>query len=216
MKKRYIFGIVMTALLAIAVIAFFVYKNWGDIQDAFSGTKNTPKTQAGVVKAVFTVQASPDPVKPDEIIQQAKSDSKLATELAALKSKTKELTDKPNEMFDKVADTFKSEAGVKASQGAPISQIVVENTKQRQAKDETAAADEYRDILKQIEVEKAKGAIALTGARTEAQKAAKFDAIAIDALDAEMELYAENKIKIRQPRRPLSKAEAEAYVSLCS
>ena len=213
MKRKYIFGIVVTAAVAVAVIAFFVYKNWGDIQDAFHG--NTKKDKlSGVVKAVFSVKTPVAPIKPDEIMQHAKSDSKLATELAALKSKTKELADKATATFDKVVGTFKTESAIKASQGVPVSEIVVENTKQRQAKDETAAADEYRNILKQIEIEKAKGTVSLTGARTETQKAAKFDAI--DALDAEMELYAENKIRTRQPRRPLSKAEAEAYVSMCS
>ena len=34
MKKRYIFGIVITALLAVAVIAFFVYKNFFGLNEA--------------------------------------------------------------------------------------------------------------------------------------------------------------------------------------
>jgi hypothetical protein len=34
----------------------------------------------------------------------------------------------------------------------------------------------------------------------------------IDALDAEMELYSENKISVRRPMKPFSKGEAEAYV----
>ena len=215
MKKRYIFGIVITALLAVAVISFFVYKNWADIEDAFSGNKKKEKS-AGVVKAVFSVKTPVVPVNPNNVLQESKSDPKLATELAALKSKTKELADEANETFEKVVDTFKSESAAKASQGAPVSQIVVENTKQRQAKAETAAADEYRNIIKQIEIEKAKAAVSLTGARTETTKAEKYDALAIDALDAEMELYAENRITTRRPRRPLSKAEAEAYVSICS
>jgi len=215
MKKRYIFGIVITALIAIGVIAFFVYKNWADIEDAFSGDKKKEKS-AGVVKAVFSVKTPVIPVNPNNVLQESKSDPKLAAELVALKSKAKELAAKADETFEKVVDTFKSESAAKASQGAPVSQIVVENTKQRQAKAETAAADEYRNIIKQIEIEKAKAAVSLTGARTETTKTEKLNALNIDALDAEMELYAENRIRNLRPRRILSKGEAEAYVSLCS
>jgi len=155
-------------------------------------------------------------VNPNNVLQESKSDPKLATELAALKTKAKELAAKADETFEKVVDTFKAESAAKASQGAPVSKIVVENTKQRQAKAETAAADEYRNIIKQIEIEKAKAAVSLTGARTETTKTDKYNALNIDALDAEMELYAENRIQNLRPRRILSKAEAEAYVSICS
>lgn len=209
MKKRYIFGIVMTAVVAVAVIAFFVYKNWDDIKDAFSGKKKG--ADAGVAKAVINT-AKATPVSPDAVVNAAKPDSKLAVELDAIKSKTKELTDKANQTFDKVLDTFKAEGQAKAAQSQPVSQIVVENTKQRKAKDETAASKQYTDILKQIEIEKAKAAISLTGARTEAQKTATLNALNVDALDAEMELYSENKIRTQVSRRPFSKGEAEAYV----
>jgi hypothetical protein len=209
MKKRYIFGIVATALLAVAVIAFYVYKNWGDIQDAFSGKKSV---RGGAVKAAFSSKAPATPVSPDAIVNAAKPSSKLVSELSAIKSKTKEFTDKANMTFTKVINTFKTEKATKASQSVPISQIVVENTKQRKAKDETAAADEYNNILKQIEIEKAKAAISLTGARTENQKTVKYNTLNVDALDAEMELYSENKIRTRGSRRPLTKGEAEAYV----
>ncbi|AGE55714.1 hypothetical protein ATCVMN08101_657L [Acanthocystis turfacea Chlorella virus MN0810.1] len=209
MKKRYIFGIVMTALLAVAVIAFFVYKNLDDIKDAFSPKKKS--ANADVVKAVMTT-TKVAPVSPDTIVNATKPDSALAAELNDLKGKTQEITDEANKAFDKVLDTFKAEGDAKAAQSTHVSSIVVENTKQRKAKDETAASKEYMDILKQIEVEKAKAAISLTGARTETQKAATLNALEVDALDAEMELYSENKIRSDAPRRPFSKAEAEAYV----
>ncbi|AGE53594.1 hypothetical protein ATCVGM07011_599L [Acanthocystis turfacea Chlorella virus GM0701.1] len=211
MKKRYIFGIVMAALLAVAVIAFFVYKNLDDIKDAFSGTKKTPSAQAGVVKAVMNT-AKVAPVSPDAVVNVAKPDSRLVAELNALERKTRELTDTANKTFDKVLNTFKTEAKTKEAQSAPVANIVVENTKQRKAKDEVAASDKYMDILKQIEVEKAKAAIALTGARTEGQKTATLNTLNIDALDAEMELYSENRIRTHAMMKPFSKGEAEAYI----
>ncbi|AGE56030.1 hypothetical protein ATCVMO0605SPH_584L [Acanthocystis turfacea Chlorella virus MO0605SPH] len=211
MKKRYIFGIVITALLAVAVIAFFVYKNLDDIKDAFSGTKKTPNAQAGVVKAVLTT-SKVAPTSPDAIVNATKSNSRLSAELNALKRKTQELANTANKTFDKVLYTFKAEAKTKASQSTPVSDIVVENTKQRKAKDEDAAADKYMEILKQIEIEKAKAAISLTGARTESQKTATLNTLNIDALDAEMELYSENRIRTQASRKPFSKGEAEAYV----
>ena len=211
MKKRYIFGIVMAALLAVAVIAFFVYKNLDDIKDAFSGTKKTPDAQAGVVTTVMnTTKAAP--TSPDAVLNAAKPDSKLVAELNALKRKTQELTDTANKTFDKVLYTFETEAKTKSAQSTPVSDIVVENTKQRKAKDEVAASDKYMEILKQIEVEKAKAAISLTGARTEAQKTATLNTLNIDALDAEMELYSENRIRTHATMKPFSKGEAEAYI----
>ncbi|AGE49221.1 hypothetical protein ATCVBr0604L_593L [Acanthocystis turfacea Chlorella virus Br0604L] len=211
MKRRYIFGIVMAALLAVAVIAFFVYKNLDDIKDALSGTKKTPNAQAGVVTAVMNT-TKVAPANPDAVLNVAKPDSKLVAELNALKRKTQELTDTANNTFDKVLYTFKTEAKTKSAQSTPVSDIVVENTKQRKAKDEVAASDKYMEILKQIEVEKAKAAIALTGARTEAQKTATLNTLNIDALDAEMELYSENRIRTHATRKPFSKGEAEAYI----
>ncbi|AGE50227.1 hypothetical protein ATCVCanal1_544L [Acanthocystis turfacea Chlorella virus Canal-1] len=213
MKRRYIFGIVMAALLAVAVIAFFVYKNWGDIQDAFPGKKKG--SNAGVVKAVMTT-TKVAPASPDAIANATKADSKLAAEVGVIKSRAKELEDKANQTFDKVLNTFKAEGETKAAQSTHVSGIVIENTKQRKAKDETAASKQYTDILKQIEVEKAKAAISLTGARTEAQKAATLNALNVDALDAEMELYSENKIRAKGSRRPFTKGEAEAYVKYFS
>ena len=209
MKKRYIFGIVMTALLAVAVIAFFVYKNWEDIKDAFSAKKKS--ANADVVKAVMTTTKAA-PVSITEVVNAVKSDPALATELDDLKRKTQEITDNANKTFDKVIDTFKAEGEAKAAQSTHVSGIVVENTKQRKAKDETAASKEYMDILKQIEIEKAKAAIALTGARTENKKAATLNTLDVDALDAEMELYSENRIRPPGSMRPFSKGEAEAYV----
>jgi hypothetical protein len=128
MKKRYIFGIVMTALLAVAVIAFFVYKNLDDIKDAFSTKKKS--ANANVVKAVMTT-TKVTPMNPDVVVNATRPDSKLTTELDVLKSKTQELTEKANQTFDKVIDTLKAEGETKAAQSTHVSAIVVENSKQR-------------------------------------------------------------------------------------
>jgi hypothetical protein len=135
-------------------------------------------------------------------------DVKLVEERGVMEKTNAEVAKNTGTVVQKTVGVVGVEKDTKEAQGAPIAKIVVENTKQREAKAQQAASKAYAELIKDIEEEKAKAAVLLTATRTEGEKIQK-----IDALDLEMELYAENKLCNRRVRRPISKRDAEFLVS---
>ena len=204
MKKRYVAVIVITAFIALAGVGFLLYKNWDDIQKIWSFTKKK-------VKDVKFPLVKPKPVTPEDpntILEAPKVDIKLVEERGVIEKKNTAVAKNTGTVVQKTVGVVGAEKDTKEAQGTPIANIVVENTKQREAKAQHSASKVYAELIKDIEEEKAKAAVLLTATRTEGEKIKK-----IDALDLEMELYAENKLCSRRVRRPISKKDAEFLVS---
>jgi hypothetical protein len=204
MKKRYTVVIVVIALLAFAGIGYFIYNKWSEIQKILAvGVSKIKKIKFPVVKA--------KPVRPVDaavILAAPKTDAKLAADQKDLQKADAVIKRDTADVSAQIIGTVRDESKQKAAKGQPISDIVVDNTKQREAKAQAGASGIYTDIIKQIEIEKAKSAVLLTAIRTETEKKQR-----IDALDLEMELYPENRLRDRRVRRPLSKSDAEYLVA---
>jgi hypothetical protein len=207
MKKRYVAMIVLLSMLALAGVGFLLYKYWGDITKIWGFTKTK-------IKDIRFPVVNPKPVtpkNPQTILEDPKVDAKFAEERAALQSATATTAKNTGAVVQKTVGIVDVESATKAAQAKPIAAIIVENTKQREAKAQSTASKAYVDLIKKIELEKAKGAIMLTAIRTETEKKKRFDDI--DAEDAEMELFAENRLCDQDVRRPLSKKDAEFLVT---
>lgn len=207
MKKRYIALIILLAMICTAGVSFAVYKNWSAILDIVNFAPKKPKE---VKLPVIQVP----PVKPVDakVVLNVDPSEDVLKERQDIAKREESLGNQATAKFDRAIKTIQAEGNTKQSQAKPLSDIVVENTKQRQTKLQKAASDKYRNLLQQIEIEKAKAAVVLTGTRTEKEKAAKLDALKVDALDMELELYAENRIRNPGARKPLSKMQAEFLV----
>lgn len=208
MKKRTVALIVVLALVAVGAIGFVAYKNWSAIRDLMTFT---PKSSANVDLPIV----NPPPARPQDantILQSSQTNDDLVKEREHIRSKGDALTVQKNTTIETAIKNINKEGVAKQAQAGPLSNIVVENTKQRAAKAQKQASDAYRDILKRIEIEKSKAAIVLTGTRTEKEKTAKLNALDVDALDMELELFAENRIRPPCSRRPFSKSEMEYLV----
>jgi len=210
MKKRYVFALVVTAMIALAALGFAVYKYWGSIVDVWNFTKTKIKS----IK-LPTIKSKPaNPVDPKTILATVQPDTSLVNEKDALSTKTTDINNTTNVVTQNTVKTINVEADTKAAQGAPVAAIVVENTKQREAKNQQAVSKAYTELIKDIHEEKAKGAVLLTAIRTENARKQKLDALDVDALDTEEELYAENMIRPHSGfRRPVSKKLAEFYMA---
>jgi hypothetical protein len=211
MKKKYVFAIVVVALIAFAGIGYLLYKNWDEIQKIWSFTKNK-------IKNIKFPVVKPKPVTaedPKTILETPKTDVKLVEERGAIETKNVAVAKNTDTIVQKTVGVVDIEKNTKEAQGTPIANIVVENTKQREAKAQNSASKAYAELIKDIEEEKAKAAVLLTAIRTEGEKIKKIDALdlEIDAEDMEMELFAENRLCNRRARRPISKKDAEFLVS---
>lgn len=214
MKKRYIASIVIAAILALAGVGYFLYKNWADIQTAWSFTKTK-------IKNIKLPIVKPKPVKPTDpniVLGAPETDKVLENERGSISAQTKVISDKAGKINQQAVGVLAAEATAKASQATPVSEIVVENTKQREVKNQAAASKAYNDLIKNIEIEKAKSAVLLTAIRTEKEKINRINNLdletddTVDAMDMEMELFSENKIRDHRVRQPLSKRGAEFLV----
>lgn len=207
MRKRTIALIVLVALLSIGGIGFLVYKNWAVIVDIVTFKSKRPAE-------IKIPDVKPLPVVPKDVntILDVEPDKAMQEELNKIQQKGEVLTQNANNTFETAIQTIQKESSVRKDKSEPMSKIVVENTKQRQTKAQKAASDRYRNILKQIEIEKAKAAVVLTGARTEKERKTKLDTLNVEALDMEMELFVENNIKRPVIRKPMSKLDAEYLV----
>lgn len=206
MKKRYIALIVLLATVCVAGVAFLVYKNWAAIIDIVNFVPKKPKDPKLPEIKVPPVK----PVNEKAILNSVKPSEDDLKEREDIAKKELVLSDQTKVTFDKAIKKIQAEASMKELQAKPLSNTVIENAKQKATKMQKAASDKYRELLKLIELEKAKAAIVLTGTRTEKEKASKLNKI--DALDMELELYAENRIRNSGVRRPLSKIQAEYLV----
>ncbi|AGE48775.1 hypothetical protein PBCVAP110A_309R [Paramecium bursaria Chlorella virus AP110A] len=217
MKKRYIASIIIAAILALAGVGFLVYKNWSDVQSIWFFTKTK-------IKNIEIPSINPvKPVDPDVIIEASKPDAGLEKERNALAAKAVSISNDAGKINQQAVNVVATEATAKAARAAPVSEIVVENTKQREVKNQSNASKAYTDLIKKIEIEKAKSAVLLTAIRTEKEKIAKINDLdleteetTVDAMDMEMELFLENRLRNWRARRPLSKKGAEYLVrNLC-
>ncbi|AGE50457.1 hypothetical protein PBCVCVR1_309R [Paramecium bursaria Chlorella virus CVR-1] len=217
MKKRYIASIIIAAILALAAVVFLVYKNWSDVQSIWFFTKTK-------IKNIKIPSINPvKPVDPVVIIEASKPDAGLEKERNALAAKAVSISNDAGKINQQAVNVVATEATAKAARAAPVSEIVVENTKQREVKNQSNASKAYTDLIKKIEIEKAKSAVLLTAIRTEKEKIAKINDLdleteetTVDAMDMEMELFLENRLRNWRARRPLSKKGAEYLVrNLC-
>ncbi|AGE51132.1 hypothetical protein PBCVCVG1_306R [Paramecium bursaria Chlorella virus CVG-1] len=213
MKKRYIASIIIAAILALAAVVFLVYKNWSDVQSIWFFTKTK-------IKNIEIPSINPvKPVDPVVIIEASKPDAGLEKERNALAAKAVSISNDAGKINQQAVNVVATEATAKAARAAPVSEIVVENTKQREVKNQSNASKAYTNLIKKIEIEKAKSAVLLTAIRTEKEKIAKINDLdleteetTVDAMDMEMELFLENRLRNWRARRPLSKKGAEYLV----
>jgi hypothetical protein len=215
MKKRYIASIIIAAILALAGVGFIIYKNWSDVQSIWGFTKTK-------IKNIKIPSIKPKPVKPADpvtILESPEPDASLEKERASLVAQATSISNDAAKIDQKAVGVVATEAVTKAAQAAPISEIIVDNTKQREVKTQSKASKAYVDLIKKIETEKAKSAVLLTAIRTEKEKVKRINDMdleteetTVDAMDMEMELFLENRLKNWRVRRPLSKKGAEFLV----
>lgn len=215
MKKRYIASIIIAAFVALAGVAFLVYKNWSDVQSIWVFTKTRIKN----IKVPSIKPKLVKPVDPIVIIEASKPDAGLEKERNTLAAKAVSISNDAVKINQQAVGIVATEATSKAAQAAPVSEIVVENTKQREIKNQTNASKAYANLIKRIETEKAKSAVLLTAIRTEKERIKKINDLdleeeetAVDAMDMEMDLFLENRLRNWRARRPLSKKGAEYLV----
>ena len=219
MKKRYIASIIIVTILALAGVGFLVYKNWSDVQSIWFFTKTK-------IKNIKIPSVKPKPVKPVDpivIIEASKPDAGLEKKRDALAAKAVSISNDAGKINQQAVSVVATEATSKAAQAAPVSEIVVENTKQREVKNQSSASKAYVNLIKKIETETAKSAVLLTAIRTEKERLKKINDLdleteetTVDAMDMEMELFLENRLRNWRARRPLSKKGAEYLVrNLC-
>ena len=208
MKKRYIFGLVLLALFALAGMGSVVYMNWSDIKDMFSET-------IGINKKSSLKQIDVRVVKPDqsnvvqkdikEILDIPEDDPKLKKDLSDIQ-KTKTSTDaKINTLTKTAVDTIKKESKVVKDKAPKLAAIVVDNVKKNELNAQKSASSKYVDLIKQIEQEKMKASVFLTGNITEKEKIAK-----INNIDAEIEIV--DNFKVDSVKKVWTKKMAEYRV----
>ncbi|AAC96918.1 hypothetical protein PBCV1_A559L [Paramecium bursaria Chlorella virus 1] len=208
MKKRYIFGLVLLALVALAGMGSVVYMNWSDIKDMFSET-------IGINKKSSLKQIDVRVVKPDqsnivqkdikEILDIPEDDPKLKKDLSDIQ-KTKTSTDaKINTLTKTAVDTIKKESKVVKDKAPKLAAIVVDNVKKNELNAQKSASSKYVDLIKQIEQEKMKASVFLTGNITEKEKIAK-----INNIDAEIEIV--DNFKVDSVKKVWTKRMAEYMV----
>ncbi|AGE48545.1 hypothetical protein PBCVAN69C_544R [Paramecium bursaria Chlorella virus AN69C] len=208
MKKRYIFGLVLLALFALAGMGSVVYMNWSDIKDMFSET-------IGINKKSSLKQIDVRVVKPDqsnvvqkdikEILDIPEDDPKLKKDLSDIQ-KTKTSTDaKINTLTKTAVDTIKKESKVVKDKAPKLAAIVVDNVKKNELNAQKSASSKYVDLIKQIEQEKMKASVFLTGNITEKEKIAK-----INNIDAEIEIV--DNFKVDSVKKVWTKKMAEYMV----
>ncbi|AGE54692.1 hypothetical protein PBCVKS1B_543L [Paramecium bursaria Chlorella virus KS1B] len=208
MKKRYIFGLVLLALFALFGMGSVVYMNWSDIKDMFSETIGINKKSS--LKQVDVLVVKPDQtnvVQKDikEILDIPEDDPKLKKDLGDIQ-KTKTSTDaKINTLTKTAVDTIKKESKVVKDKAPKLAAIVVDNVKKNELNAQKSASSKYVDLIKQIEQEKMKASVFLTGNITEKEKIAK-----INNIDAEIEIV--DNFKVDSVKKVWTKKMAEYMV----
>ncbi|ABT15150.1 hypothetical protein NY2A_B751L [Paramecium bursaria Chlorella virus NY2A] len=185
MKKRYIFGLVMLALCALAGMSAVVYMNWTDIKDMFSETTGIGKSSLKQVNvlAVQPIQSAVVPKDVKAILDKPKDDPVLKKDLAVIQQTKSSTNMKIDTLTKNAVDTIKKESAVVKTKAPKLASIVVDNVKKTALDAQKSASSKYAELIKQIEKEKMRASVFLTGNLTEKEKIAK-----INNIDAEMEL----------------------------
>lgn len=202
MQKKYIVGLVALAVAITIGVAFIVYRNWGAIQGLYIKSKTAVKGKFAKIVA--------RPIKkvtPVEILAKVKEDPVLVEDVVKLNTSDLAAKQDTADTVQKTEQVVKQEAAIKKSQGTPLASTITWATKYRKIIDEKEASKKYNEILKKIEIEKAKGAVLLSAIRAEQQKTDKLKLM--DSLD--MELDYGSSTTTQTPVR-VSKRDAEIFV----
>jgi hypothetical protein len=208
MKKRYIFGLVLLAIVALVGMSAVVYMNWADIKDMFSETIGIGKKSS--LKKVDVLVVKPDQtnvVQKDvkEILDIPEDDPDLKKDLSAIQ-KAKTATDVQISTLAKTAvDTIKKESEVVKDKAPNLAAVVVDNVKKIELNAQKNASSKYAELIKQIEKEKLKASVFLTGNMAEKEKIAK-----INNIDAEIEIV--DNFKVDSVKKVWTKKMAECMV----
>jgi cytoskeletal protein RodZ len=206
MEKKYIVGLVATAVVITALLGFFVYKNWASVTEIFKKSVNTIGDKFKKIKPNPPVKKSPE-----VILEQAEEDPLLTQDLIKL---NKEMIDSKNKTKDIVSNTeiiMKQESSQKKKKSGPLASIIAAATKYRKIADEKKASEEYDAILRKIESEKAKAAVLLTATKAETQKADKLKIM--QSLDMEEEEYGGPVNSRMTPFGVITKTDGEIFIA---
>ncbi|AGE51631.1 hypothetical protein PBCVCvsA1_626L [Paramecium bursaria Chlorella virus CvsA1] len=208
MKKRYIFGLVLLALFALAGMGSVIYMNWSDIKDMFSETIG--KNKKSSLKQVDVLVVKPDQsnvVQKDvkEILNVPKDDPKLKKDLSAIQQKKTSTDAKITTLTKTAVDTIKKESEVVKTKAPKLAAVVVDNVKKIELNAQKNASSKYAELIKQIEQEKMKASIFLTGNISEKEKIAK-----INNIDAEIEIV--DNFKVDSVKKVWTKKMADYMV----
>ena len=186
MKKRYIFGLVMLAIFALAGMGAIVYSNWSDIKDLFSvatgngKNKSLKKTDVLVVKPEQSTVVRKDV---QEILDRPEDDPTLKKDLDEIQKVKTSVDAQINSLTKTTVDTIQKEGEAAKKKAPKLAAVVVDNVKKKEIKEQKNASSKYAQIIKQIEKEKMKASVFLTGNLTEKEKIAK-----INNIDMEVEI----------------------------
>jgi len=203
MQKRYIVGLVVLSIAIAAAVTFVIYKNWDSITKIYTKSKD-------VVTNKFA-KIVPRPVKkvgPTEILRTIPEDKMMIQDLVELNKADLAAKQTAENVVQDAKQVVRKEATIKKTQGSPIASTISLAMKYRKIADEKEASKKYDEILKKIEIEKAKGAVILSAIRAEQLKTDKLKIM--DSLD--MELDYGNSLKIGSPSHVITKRDAEIFL----
>lgn len=208
MKKRYIFGLVLLAIFALVGMGSVIYINWADIKDLFSDTIGIGKKPS--VKQIDVLAVKPGEtgvVKKDvkEILDIPEDDPELKKDLSTIQQAKISADSKINTLTKTSVDTIKKESAVVKDKAPKLAAIVVDNVKKIELNAQKNASSKYAELIKQIENEKMKASVFLTGTLTEKEKIAK-----INNIDAEIEIV--DNFKVDSVKKVWTKKMAEYMV----
>lgn len=203
MQTKHIIDLVALAIAITTAVLFFIYKNWKSIQNLY--VKSTDAVKNKFKKIVPRLIKK---IGPAEILANAKEDPVMVQDLVELNKSDLASKQSEADIVQKVQQVIKQEASVKKLQATPIASTITLATKYRKIADEKEASAKYNEILKKIEIEKAKGAVLLSAVRAEQLKTDKLKIM--DFLDMETE-YNTN-LNIDPPTRVITKKDAEIFI----
>jgi hypothetical protein len=203
MQTKHIIDLVALAIAITTAVLFFIYKNWKSIQNLY--VKSTDAVKNKFKKIVPRLIKK---IGPAEILANAKEAPVMVQDLVELNKSDLASKQSEADIVQKVQQIIKQEASVKKLQATPIASTITLATKYRKIADEKEASAKYNEILKKIEIEKAKGAVLLSAVRAEQLKTDKLKIM--DSLDMETE-YNTN-LNIDPPTRVITKKDAEIFI----
>lgn len=202
MKRRYIVSIVAAAILATMYVAYVLYSNLADIREVLK-----EKVRAEVVLGNIRPQNIRETL-PEDLLARAKSDPALTQDLATMNTAYATAVSKIDDISRDTESIVKNESAEKMKQAVPIAGAIIEATKYRKIEDEKKASKEYDDVLRQIEEEKAKSIVLLTGTRTERLKAKQLEIM--QSLDMENTIHDTRVVTKKECEKIVRKQNKEA------